>query len=102
MIYLWVSLLKEFHINPRSNKAREEPPDAVGWSELWLTCPLMASYQDDIPNETLLEHIGLFSSLNKKLQRLHDARAGTSAWNREHFDLWPDVNNGECKLRGPP
>lgn len=38
-------------------------------------------------DRVLLEHVGHFSSLNKKIQKLHDSRAGVVNWNREHFDV---------------
>ena len=35
----------------------------------------------------MLEHLGHFSSLEKKVQLLHDRRASTVIWNKEHFDV---------------
>ena len=52
----------------------------------------MSSFNDDNPQDIILEHVGHFSSLDKKIQKLHDTRAGLPQWNREHFDLWPEMN----------
>ena len=56
---------------------------------MWKTNPQLASFQDDFPHRVLLEHMGHFSSLERKVQLLHDRRAGVLNWHREHFDPLP-------------
>eukprot|EP00926_Amoebophrya_sp_RCC4398_P006619 GSA120T00007063001.1 len=84
-VYLWTESMLD--------RGKPSPPNAIGISEQWKTNPLVASFQDDNPTETLLEHVGHFSSLEKKIQLLHDTRAGLAAWNKEHFDSFPEMEH---------
>ena len=81
-VLMWAELVWDRDKTP-------EPPNCIGVSEMWKTNPQLASFQDDYPHRVLLEHVGHFSSLEKKVQLLHDRRAGILNWNKEHFDALP-------------